>query len=225
MIFPPQPNDTKHTDATFGGKAFNCPHCSAYAEQKWFVWKYEGPTNRGHRGVAKAQCQVCDDWSWWLLEPEPARMVWPPRRPGIPPHREMPAATKQLYEEARDVANASPRAAVALLRVAADVLLREVLPHAGDKPFNALIGDAVKAGLSPVVQIALDVLRAHGNDAVHPVQLVVDEADAPEKVTALCRQLNLVVEQLVAVPRQQREAFDALPESVRAQIAKRDGTS
>jgi hypothetical protein len=73
------------------------------------------------------------------------------------------------------------------------------------------------------VRVALDVLRVHGNDAVHPAQLILDEADASAKVTALCQQLNLVVEQMVALPRQQREAFAQLPESIREQIRKRDG--
>jgi hypothetical protein len=210
---------------TFGHRSFLCPHCGVSAQQHWQEWTSENYNRASStRGAAKARCEVCGQWSWWLTELDPPRMVWPPARPGERPHPDMPEAALKLYQEARDVATASPRAAVALLRVALDVLLREVVPDAGDRPLNQVIGLAVQRGLSPTVRVALDVLRAHGNDALHPVQLVVDEHDASEKVTALCKHLNLVVEQMVSTPRAAAAALQALPLSVREQIAKRDGS-
>jgi hypothetical protein len=214
----------------FGLDAFDCPYCGAYAEMTWEVLR-KGPTGGSNSEICEATCRRCGDiaiWrQYWLtgdgFSTQSGRMLWPVHLTGVPPHPEMPPDTLVLYNEAREVAMASPRAAVALLRVAIDVLLREVIPGAGDKPLNAVIGLAVKGGLSPAVRVALDVLRAHGNDAAHPVQLILDEEDATAKVTGLCQQLNLAVEQLVALPRQQREAFAALPESVRKQIEQRDG--
>jgi hypothetical protein len=133
----------------------------------------------------------------------------------------MPEAPKALYEEARAIAADSPRAAVALLRVATEVLLREVVPGAsGD--LNAVVAQAVKNGLTPMAQQAMDALRIIGNDAVHDVQIVLDEANTASIYNSLCRLLNLVVEQLVTAPRQAEEMYNALPESKRAAIERRD---
>lgn len=152
-------------------------------------------------------------------------MVWPKRKPGALPHREMPDDAKVLYEEARSIASDSPRGAVGLLRVAVDVLLREVITDAGNKSLNDVVGMAVSQGLNPQVQQALDSLRVIGNDAVHPKQLVLQEENAPEIFTTLCILLNLVVEQLVSAPRMAAEMFASLPESNRAAIEKRDGSN
>jgi hypothetical protein len=45
-----------------------------------------------------------------------------------PPHRKLPKAAVDLYQEAREVAAASPRSAAALLRVALEALLEELHP-------------------------------------------------------------------------------------------------
>lgn len=200
--------------------AFHCPLCSAYAHMAWRQLMDSGDFSRLHR----ARCQRCQRMSYWLeVVAEQGVLLSPRTQGGVLPHPEMPENSRTLYEEARAAASVSPRAAVALLRVAADVLLREVVPGAGSQGLSDVIGLAVKQGLSPHVQVALDALRVHGNDAVHPAQLIIDEPDAPGLVTGLCQQLNLVVEQLISVPRQMQQAFEALPEGVRKQIEKRDG--
>lgn len=209
------------SEPTFGVKAFPCPHCGAIAEQSWGEWT-AGETTRNYRtmGIAYATCMVCSRRSWWLTEPAP-QLLWPRPTPGVPPSPEMPEAPKALYEEARAIAADSPRAAVALLRVATEVLLREVVPGAsGD--LNAVVAQAVKNGLTPMAQQAMDALRIIGNDAVHDVQIVLDEANTASIYNSLCRLLNLVVEQLVTAPRQAEEMYNALPESKRAAIERRD---
>ena len=88
---------------------------------------------------------------------------------------------------------------------------------------NDVVAQAVKNGLTPQAQQALDSLRVIGNDAVHPEQLVMNEENAELIFTSLCRLLNLVVEQLVTTPRQVREMYAGLPAKNLTAIAKRDG--
>jgi hypothetical protein len=173
-----------------------------------------------------AKCAHCGDLSIWEISGSghstTHRMVYPPARLGVPPHPEMPARPLELYLEAQDVAARSPRAAAALLRVAVDVLLREVVEGAGRKSLNDVIGMAVAAGLTPAVQQALDVLRVIGNDALHPEAIVLDEQDPDAKVASLSKLMNVVVEQMVASPRLAREMLDTLPSGAREGIARRD---
>lgn len=207
---------------TFGESAFDCPSCTAYASMS-----FSQVTNVDGNGQAifTSTCARCDATAAWLRENgvEGGRLIWPRQRGGIPPHREMPQDARQLYEEARDVAHLSPRAGVALLRVALDVLLREVVKDADGRSLNDVIKLAVAQGLTPAVWAAMDALRVIGNDAVHPKQLVLGEEDADAKITALCRLLNLVVEQMISAPRLAQEVFDTLPPSAKDGIARRSG--
>jgi hypothetical protein len=173
----------------------------AFAEQYWGEWTSLPPGPKTV-GIAYAECLVCEQKSWWLTDPEP-QMVWPRAKPGVPPSPEMPDAPKALYDEARAIAQDSPRAAVALLRVATEILITEVVPDAkGSKgSLNDVVAQAVKNGLTAMAQQTLDALRVIGNDAVHPKQLVLDEANTREIYGSLCRLLNLVVDQLVTAPR------------------------
>jgi hypothetical protein len=205
--------------------AFDCPHCAAYSSMAWA--QIQGPG--GYMPFFAAKCLHCGDYSIWLtIGAGPGtsyRIVYPAVRIAVPPHPEMPTAPLELYQEAQDVATRSPRAAAALLRVAVDVLLREVVPGAGRKSLNDVIGMAVANGLTPAVQQALDVLRVVGNDAVHPESIVLDEQDPEAKVVSLSKLMNLVVEQLVATPRLAGEMLETLPETAREAIARRDSAS
>ncbi len=199
--------------------AFNCPLCGAYAAMRW--GQMQAPWQMV--ALAAAQCAHCGGFSIWSSET--ALMIWPRVGVGVKPHEQMPAAVLELYREGQAVSAESPRAAAALLRVAVDVLLREVVPDSKGKTLNQVIRKAVEGGLNPSARAALDVLRVTGNDAVHPEQqILLDEQDPLAKVHSLCKLLNLVVEQLIATPRMAREMLDALPPEVLASIEKRDGS-
>ncbi|MBN3779214.1 DUF4145 domain-containing protein [Burkholderia sp. Ac-20345] len=134
------------------------------------------------------------------------------------PHEDFPEGPRNDYDEARDIFGRSPRAAVALLRLALQKLLKEV----GQKGTNINddIAALVKVGLSPHVQQALDYCRVVGNNAVHPGEISLD--DTPEMGVVLFEMLNLIVEQLIAQPKRVESYYAGLPEGARAAIEKRD---
>lgn len=225
MTAPTPPLTGAVTPPVFQGERFTCPFCGAYAGMEWR--KLSTPAGSWESNdlfvSLCASCRWCTVWRAPNANVDDSSILWPRTRGGIGPHAEMPEAARAVYEEARAVAELSPRASVALLRLALDVLLREVVDGAGAKPLDAVIGLAVKQGLTPAVWAAMESLRVIGNDAVHPKQLVLDETDEPAKITALCRLLNLIVEQLVSAPRLALQVFDTLPDSAKQGIGRRSG--
>ncbi|WP_321846768.1 DUF4145 domain-containing protein [Burkholderia cepacia] len=137
------------------------------------------------------------------------------------PHEDFPAGPRGDYDEARDIFGRSPRAAVALLRLALQKLLKEIGKKGAN--INDDIAALVKDGLSPHVQQALDYCRVVGNNAVHPGEISLD--DTPEMGVVLFEMLNLIVEQLIAQPKRVESYYAALPESARAAIEKRDAAA
>jgi Domain of unknown function (DUF4145) len=134
----------------------------------------------------------------------------------------MPEDVKALYEEARSIADLSPRSAAALLRTALETLTRK---HLGQKGrLNEAIGDLVSAGkIDQSLQQAMDLVRITGNGSVHPAELQPDDTSAT--ASALFEILNLIVERLVAQPNRIRQLYGQLPEAQLQQVERRDGMS
>jgi len=130
----------------------------------------------------------------------------------------MPDDVKADYSEAREVLSSSPRAAVALLRLALQKLTIE-LGESGDN-LNNDIGSLVRKGLLASVQKALDAVRVIGNNAVHPGQ--IDLKDDQATAIALFGLVNTIVEQMITQPRRVDELYRMLPESAREAIVRRD---
>jgi len=87
-------------------------------------------------------------------------MVHPRTAGGPPAHPDMPADVERDYEEARQIVQASPRGACALLQVARERLVEELQPKGQD--LNDRIGKLVEAGLPEVVRQSMDTLRIIG---------------------------------------------------------------
>ena len=125
---------------------------------------------------------------------------------------------KAVYKEAADIADRSPRASCALLRLAVQMLL-EYLGESGS--INQGIKNLVmNKRLNPQIQQSLDILRVTGNHAVHPG--TIDFNDSSD-VQALFHSINLIAGALITHPKQTREIYDDLPEEARKAIEKRDG--
>ena len=90
----------------------------------------------------------------------------------------------------------------------------------GDGNLNQKIGELVTAGLSTEVAQALDAVRVVGNNAVHPLEMALD--DDVDTASALFECLNLIVEERIARPRRMATLFGKLPQRAREGIEKRD---
>jgi Domain of unknown function (DUF4145) len=140
-------------------------------------------------------------------------------RTAPPPNVDTPANVLKTYDEAASIASKSPRAAAGLLRLAVQMLCKE-LGEPGEN-LNNDIGSLVKIGLPPRVQQSLDIVRVTGNNAVHPGQIDVDDEQV---VASLFTLLNIIVEYMVSMPKQIDSLYNELPPSALEQIQKRDQT-
>lgn len=164
--------------------------------------------------VFASQCYNCKKWTLWAGD----RMVYPPVKFGTLPNPDLPDNVLAVVEEARQVIDASPKGAAALLRLAIQMLCINLGKSGSD--LNAAIGSLVSDGLNPVVQKSLDVVRVIGNESVHPG--TIDLNDDRDTAIRLFDLVNIICEQMITQPRQVSELYEKLPEDKRKAIERRD---
>lgn len=206
----------KHIQPKLHQASFTCPNCGVLAKQEWDAvgLKFENFGNRERNILGSATCQHCRETSIWIKD----RMYFPDTGNSPFPNPEMPEKVKNLYLEAASISNKSPRGAAALLRLAIQVLCKE-LGETGNN-INSDIGNLVKKGLPEIVQQSLDIVRVTGNDAVHPGQI---DTDNPETVIQLFNLTNVIIEYMIALPKKVSGIYSALPTEKLDGINKRDG--
>jgi hypothetical protein len=160
-----------------------------------------------------AFCHHCGGFTLWLG----GAMIYPRAGEAPPPHEEMPPQIRELYEEARGVLPASPRASAALLRVALEGLLEEAGYRQG-RLADRLEKARKDSKLSKNTYELAETLRYAGNAAVHYEPWKIDPSQGEEDREMVYRLfvfVNDVTEELIAEPRRNREAARKLNERVR----------
>src|SRR5262249_7562540 len=109
-----------------------------------------------------SKCYECKKIAVWVFD----RLVFPAKKSGVMPNPDLPTDVIADFEEAREIVDASPRGAAALLRLS----IEKLCGHLGEKgkKIDEAIASLVRKGLNPLVQKALDIVRVVGNEAVHP---------------------------------------------------------
>ncbi len=205
-----------YTAPALNVKAFNCPHCNAYADQRWHGSLIHTAGNYATlNGFMIAICMHCKKPSYWFNE----QMIYPSKVTAPLPNSDLPDNIKTDFEEARQIANLSPKGAAALLRL----VIQKLCVHLGEpgKDINKDIGSLVKKGLSPKIQKALDIVRVIGNESVHPGQ--IDLNDDPATTTKLFELINIIADTMITQPKEIDKLFDSLPEGKKEAIQRRDG--
>ena len=208
-----QPFSPPKSDAT----SFNCPHCNAYAAQKWGDGYKRSPSEGFSiiQGLRSCTCTHCGEHSIWLDD----AMIYPDSSQAPMPNPDLPPEIKADYEEAQSIINRSPRGAAAILRLC----IQKLCAHLGEpgRNINDDIAALVKKGLSPKIQKSLDIVRVIGNEAVHPG--TIDLNDNPDIAVHLCKLLNVIADAMITQPKEIDGLYNVLPSDKRAQIEKRDG--
>lgn len=143
-------------------------------------------------------------------------MVYPRYSTAPPPSPDMPEPSARFYNEARDVLDASPRAAAALLRSCVEQLLVDLGFENGT--LNDKIGALVKDGLPERYQRIFDAVRITGN-GIHPGQI---ESDNREMALALFQLVNRIVDERITQIKTEEAIWDVLPEGAKEAVARRD---
>lgn len=217
---------------------FTCPICGVYAHQIWQEILHEtydpninitglnrtlssgleiplpNSISRKSGSLYVSCCQHCNQTSLWLNE----KLIYPAVSIIPSPNDDMPKNIAEIYNEAASIYSLSPRSSTALLRLALQMLLKE-LGEKGDN-INNDIGNLVKKGLPEIVQQAADTIRYIGNQAVHPGE--IDFNDNDDTAKTLFEIMNWIVYYMITVPNSINNMYNTLPPSIKDQIDKRD---
>lgn len=210
----------------FNAPVFNCPHCDAYASQRWrrLAWWDEEKARAERALLATSTCAACEGGAIWRVldaERDEGMMLFPSSTVAALPHPDMPEDVAKDFKEAAAIALISPRGAAALLRLSVQKLMISLgMPG---QNINADIGQLVKEGLPAQIQQALDYCRVVGNNAVHPGEM--DLQDSPELVSSLFDMINMIVDYRIAQPKRVQELFAKMPPGALAAIERRDDDS
>lgn len=208
---------TPYTAPYKDGKAFNCPKCNAYANQRWsqLIHNHEDGSFGYVRYADVSFCGHCGEYSIWVL----GKMIYPDVSTTEQPSEHLPDDVRQDYEEAASIVNKSPRSAAALLRLA----IAKLSKHLGEtgKDLNTDIKNLVKNGLPSKIQQALDTVRVVGNHSVHAGEINLN--DDPQTAAMLFRLVNIIAEKMIGEPKEIDDIYASLPVKDKESIAKRDG--
>lgn len=198
------------------GRAFNCPHCRVFSRQRWNDLHAQDDSGRylqveGFRVVVCTSCLAVNIWHY-------DQMIYPDVGLGDPANPDLGAEIVADYEEARRIAEKSPRGAAALLRLCIQKLCTQ-LGKPG-KNINSDIAALVADGLPTSVQLALDTVRVIGNEAVHPG--TIDLRDDKDTVRSLFSLINFIASKMISEHREVAAIYSMLPANKRDEIAKRD---
>jgi hypothetical protein len=198
---------------------FICPHCGVVSNQDWNSLYSNFGTDFKVSYLRLAYCQNpdCREYSLWRND----KMIFPMKLTAPLAHTDMPSSVKVLYDEARNVATLSPRAAAALLRVSLEKLTEHLGEDKGD--LNARIASLSKRGLPQKVIKSLDIVRITANEGgSHAGEIDLTGKDNTKIVDKLFWLVNFIVEKTIYEPNIVDEMFDSLPEGKKQGISDRD---
>jgi len=165
---------------------------------------------------AIATCESCSDITIWVNK----EIIYPKKTSIDAPNDDLSGDIKSLYNEAATIFIDSPKGSTALLRLALQMLLKQIGKEG--KNINNDIKELVSEGLSPKIQQALDLLRVVGNNAVHPGQINLD--DNKDVALKLFHILNFTADELITKPKELGALYnDVVPENTIEHINQRDG--
>lgn len=177
------------TPPTFRASPFTCPHCGVLAQQSWAPMAAKNqPIDPD---IERSKCRNCNRHAYWAWE----QLVAPAVPFGPPPNDDLQGPLLDVYQEARDVAGRSPRAAAALLRLLVERLVHELdgVGHEGERlqvKVDRLRDDGkIDAGTYE----AMLAVKIAGDGALHTGQIDTEAEDQGEVVVVLFGIVNHIV--------------------------------
>jgi hypothetical protein len=196
----------------FKANVFHCPHCGVYAKQEWYNLAKGKISEKGfdyYEGFISdlflSFCSQCKRYALWLND----KIIYPTLSIAPWPIEDMPLNVKDEFLEARGIANASPRAASALLRLS----IQRLMGYLGEsgKNMELDVSSLIKKGLPEKFRDALWAVRVIGDDAVRPGEISLK--DDVDTAVALFNIINMLVESTISQQRKVSQLYITLPNS------------
>ena len=212
-------------------KAFNCPHCGAFANHRWYSLmfnKYDtkvifsnnnGPISRSKDIILlddnfrASKCDHCEKLALW----KDLKIIYPRSITVESPNPDMPEVAKGLYMESAQILQDSPRASAALLRLALQEILNKVVKGGKNNDINENIR-ILSQQEDETTQKALDLIRLKGNDAVHCGEKKIEE----ETAEYMFNLINIIVQKIISDKKRIYDSYNNIPESKKKSIERRD---
>lgn len=184
---------------------FDCPHCKKHCSEKaQFIYRSEEDAVKLlHCSHCKRLCAFCGE-----------KMLIPNVVLAPPPNIKLPRQIKEIYRESVSIVDKSPRAAAILLRLATEVLCKELGCKGRnlEKKIKDLRKKIEEAGGRPndasLIERMLDSLvRKVGNKSAHDIFFRINEV--PQLVEFMFETLNFVMENLIVSPDNGQDANDS----------------
>ena len=122
------------------------------------------------------------------------------------PNDDMSEEQKQLFNEAKDIFDISPKAAGALLRCVIERILRDKFPEHSQSFLGTILSKVKNELGSELIQLC-ESCKLIGNDAAHS-SLMIYEDESKQEVELLFELINAIAEELLSKPRKRQEMLD-----------------
>lgn len=220
----------KFISPKFLEETFTCPHCDVTSHQAWYgndharkLIKVDFPVADEEEFLLSpvsesvealyywqiSKCDHCEKIALWHC----GELIYPPTNIVEGPNADMPEDVKRNYLEAAKVVGISPKSAAALLRLALQTLLKEIL---GEESTGKIYNDIQilkKKRLSNSLIKALDIIRINGNESVYPGTINLN--DEKHDAIYLFELMNVICDQCFTQPKKIEDMYEKLPENKR----------
>jgi len=224
--------------------AFTCPHCRTKKSAFHAVRVSKFKNHQKNFQLVTTECSVCHNTSVYLEQQSMKinivatnnnfdtksrqinyvdKLIFPDDAPVDVPDCsiDMPKNVAPIYNEAASVIKLSPRSSVALLRLALQQLVDDLVD--GSDNLDQKIGKLVKEGLPKLIQQMLDSIRIIGNNAVHPGQIDFrNPKDSKDIAIALFTMINSIVQFEITDKNTLDHVYSLIPEGQKEHIKQRD---
>lgn len=234
----------------FKREIFTCPHCKLDCKQNWIYFKdnLEKDQKKGNIkssvallggvGLAlalstgafkKSNYETLSELSFSVCKSCTGYIIWKgenrlyPKENKLPePSKYMPIEAAEIFEEARQLFEFSPRSSSALLRLSLEIILRNIL-NEKNKTLNQMIGQLVIADIDEHIKKGLDIIRYYGNQSIHTGEINLEEN--MDSVELLFEFVNYIVDDLIGKKSKIDEQYSKLPHPIKKAISSRDSQS
>lgn len=138
------------------------------------------------------------------------------------PNEDLDEEIKQLFNEAKDIFDKSPKAAGALLRCILEKILREIFKEKHSKSYLGTIlnDENVKNKIGKDISDACMACKIVGNESVHSSLLIFLDEDKKD-VEQLFRIINLIADKFITQPKKEKNLLIGFSEKTTNQINKK----
>lgn len=204
---------------SFKKNSFTCPNCHTFAHQSWLdvYVKWNPIANDIVKGINLCYCSHCSQHTIWKNK----ELIDPIMGLAEQPNEDLPSDIQELYNEANNVVNLSPKSACALLRLALEKLFDNLLGP-NKKSISQNIANLAKEGKLPEkISKSSEIIRIIGDGQLHNGIIDLTGLDTKQTALKLFSLINIIGTYLISNKKMVDDLYSQLPQEEIQKIEKR----